>query len=132
MADHPERRPCGLDRKTFRRISARTVNGIPDTARCRCARPCRGSRRDRRGADDRAGGTPGQHTGTGDVQESAHGQDLKRDFGGEGPEYLKDFGEGRGHLPGDFAAVSVTDHDTERTGTASSGGMLRVGDTWHG
>nr|WP_230424185.1 carbohydrate-binding module family 20 domain-containing protein [Streptomyces radicis] len=63
---------------------------------------------------------PDEYRGTGDVQEFRYGRDLKRVFENENLAYLRNFGEGWGHMPSDGTAVFVDNHDTERNGSTLS------------
>ncbi|MFI9200690.1 alpha-amylase family protein [Streptomyces sp. NPDC053048] len=63
---------------------------------------------------------PGEYTGTGDVQEFRYARDLKRVLTSERLAYLRNFGEGWGHLPSGTASVFVDNHDTERGGDTLS------------
>ncbi|MFG2100771.1 alpha-amylase family glycosyl hydrolase [Micromonospora echinaurantiaca] len=67
---------------------------------------------------------PGEYTGNGDVHEFRYGKDLARVFRSERLAYLRNFGEGWGHLPGGVAAVFVDNHDTQR----DVGGVLTYRD----
>lgn len=58
--------------------------------------------------------TPGEYTGNGDVHEFRYGKDLSRVFRYERLAYLRNFGEGWGHLPSGVAATFVDNHDTQR------------------
>lgn len=59
---------------------------------------------------------PEEYTGNGDVHEFRYGRDLARVFRSERLAYLRNFGEGWGHLPSGSAAVFVDNHDTQRDG----------------
>ncbi|MBO4206464.1 alpha-amylase [Micromonospora echinofusca] len=67
---------------------------------------------------------PGEYTGNGDVHEFRYGKDLARVFRSERLAYLKNFGEGWGHLPSSVAATFVDNHDTQR----DVGGVLTYRD----
>ncbi|SCL22604.1 alpha-amylase [Micromonospora inyonensis] len=67
---------------------------------------------------------PTEYTGNGDVHEFRYGKDLARVFRSERLAYLRNFGEGWGHLPGGVAAVFVDNHDTQR----DVGGVLTYQD----
>ncbi|MGW5342841.1 carbohydrate-binding module family 20 domain-containing protein [Streptomyces sp. NPDC004050] len=60
--------------------------------------------------------SPSEYLGNGDVQEFRYARDLKRVFQDERLAYLKNFGEGWGHMPSGSAGVFVDNHDTERVG----------------
>jgi alpha-amylase len=60
---------------------------------------------------------PSEYTGNGDVQEFRYAYDLKRVFNNERLAYLKNFGEGWGHMNSAVAGVFVDNHDTERNGS---------------
>lgn len=60
--------------------------------------------------------SPGEYTGTGDVQEFRYARSLKQVFKNENLAELKNFGEGWGFLPSSKAGVFVDNHDTERGG----------------
>lgn len=64
--------------------------------------------------------SPAEYLGNGDVQEFRYARDLKRVFQQENLAYLKNFGEGWGHLESGKAAVFVDNHDTERGGDTLS------------
>ncbi|QES50427.1 glycosidase [Streptomyces venezuelae] len=59
---------------------------------------------------------PAEYLGSGDVQEFRYARDLKRVFQNENLAYLKNFGEGWGHMPSGKSGVFVDNHDTERGG----------------
>ncbi|ACU35085.1 carbohydrate-binding module family 20 domain-containing protein [Actinosynnema mirum] len=63
---------------------------------------------------------PGEYTGSGDVDEFRYAYDLKRVFTSENLAYLKNFGEGWGHLPSGQARPFVDNWDTERNGSTLS------------
>ncbi|WP_372407056.1 alpha-amylase family protein [Streptomyces luteireticuli] len=70
------------------------------------------------GADEAV--RPEEYLDTGDVQEFRYARDLRRALEpGHLPE-LRDFGEGRGYLPGRRASVFVDNWDTERDGSTLS------------
>ncbi|NXY94789.1 alpha amylase C-terminal domain-containing protein [Streptomyces sp. BR123] len=60
--------------------------------------------------------SPSEYLGNGDVQEFRYARDLKRVFQDEKLSYLKNFGEGWGHMASGSAGVFVDNHDTERVG----------------
>ncbi|QGN47439.1 alpha-amylase [Micromonospora sp. WMMD558] len=68
--------------------------------------------------------TPNEYTGNGDVHEFRYGKDLARVFRSERLAYLRNFGEGWGHLPSSVSAVFVDNHDTQR----DFGGVLTYND----
>ncbi|RKN51026.1 alpha-amylase [Micromonospora endolithica] len=68
--------------------------------------------------------TPNEYTGNGDVHEFRYGKDLARVFRSEKLAYLRNFGEGWGHLPGSVSSVFVDNHDTQR----DFGGVLTYKD----
>ncbi|GIJ25597.1 alpha-amylase [Micromonospora qiuiae] len=57
---------------------------------------------------------PEEYTGNGDVHEFRYGKDLARVFRSERLAYLRNFGEGWGHLPTGRASVFIDNHDTQR------------------
>ncbi|MGS2615902.1 alpha-amylase family glycosyl hydrolase [Micromonospora sp. LZ34] len=67
---------------------------------------------------------PTEYTGNGDVHEFRYGKDLARVFRSERLAYLRNLGEGWGHLPTGVAAVFVDNHDTQR----DVGGVLTYRD----
>ncbi|MER5457704.1 alpha-amylase family protein [Micromonospora sp. NPDC002389] len=67
---------------------------------------------------------PEEYTGNGDVHEFRYGKDLARVFRSERLAYLRNFGEGWGHLPSSVASVFVDNHDTQR----DDGGVLTYRD----
>jgi alpha-amylase len=58
--------------------------------------------------------TPTEYTGNGDVHEFRYGKDLARVFRDERLAYLRNFGEGWGHLPAGVAVPFIDNHDTQR------------------
>jgi alpha-amylase len=64
--------------------------------------------------------SPEEYLGTGDVQEFRYARDLRRVFEEENLAYLRNFGEGWGHLASGRAGVFVDNHDTERNGDTLS------------
>ncbi|MEV0962935.1 carbohydrate-binding module family 20 domain-containing protein [Streptomyces sp. NPDC049910] len=63
---------------------------------------------------------PSEYLGNGDVQEFRYARDLKRVFLNENLAYLRNFGEGWGHMTSGKSAVFVDNHDTERGGDTLS------------
>ncbi|MFD5424620.1 carbohydrate-binding module family 20 domain-containing protein [Streptomyces sp. NPDC127084] len=64
--------------------------------------------------------SPSEYLGNGDVQEFRYARDLKRVFTSEKLAYLRNFGEGWGHMASGRSAVFVDNHDTERGGDTLS------------
>ncbi|CDR10953.1 alpha-amylase [Streptomyces iranensis] len=61
--------------------------------------------------------SPTEYLRNGDVQEFRYGRDLKRVFQSEKLAYLKNFGEGWGHMASGQSGVFVDNWDTERNGS---------------